>query len=101
MYCAPILLRSAFSLIVSREIRQPSSVDRNNRLLVFTLSIRCSSLVIDGMHLVGLRAVRVIRSLSLFTLKMSCAPFIQRSAFRLIGNREICQQASVDQNIGL
>ena len=41
--------------------------------------------------------MRFIRTPSFFTLKMSCAPFIQHSAFQSIGNCEICQQASVDQ----
>ena len=37
------------------------------------------------MHLVGQRAMRFTRTPSFFTLKMSYAPFIQRSAFQSIG----------------
>ena len=50
------------------------------------------------MRLRGLSAVRLVRTPSLFTLIMSCAPCIQRSAFRSIGTREICKQTSVDQD---
>ena len=55
MSCAPYILRSAFRLIRSREIfffSRPS----------LTKIIGCSSLkFIDDMHLVGLRAISLVR----------------------------------------
>ena len=57
---ALILQRSAFDVIHSLEIFQQASIDQTNRLYFFKF--------IDAMHLVGLRAVRFVRSLSLFTI---------------------------------
>ena len=92
MSCAPYILRSAFRLIRSREIffSRPS----------LTKIIGCSSLIYRWYAFgwterdkFSQSAVRLVRRPSLFTLIMSCAPCIQNSAFRSIGNREICQQA--------
>ena len=52
------------------------------------------------MHLIGLKAVRLVRTPSFVRIIMSCAPCIQRSAFRSIGNREIFNRTLLTKVIG-
>ena len=52
------------------------------------------------MHQIGLKAVRLVRTPSFVRIIMSCAPCIQRSAFRSIGNREIFNRPPLAKIIG-